>query len=127
MTTIQELNPHNFKTSAIIDKNLMNLFIRLNELQCAWGKDIVLTSGLRNSDLQQKLIDEGRTHATHSAHLSGCAADISDPSGYLATWIMERLSLMEKIGLWVEDPHYTPTWLHVQIYAPLSMKRVFIP
>ena len=127
MTTIQELNPHNYPTTPIIDCNLNTLFTRLVELQNAVGHDLKVNSGLRDQAQQNALIESGKTNASHSKHLSGAAVDISDPDGSLASWTKENLTLMGTIGFWMEDFGHTPGWVHYQILPPGSGNRVFIP
>ena len=42
MKSIEELNPHNLETNQVIDKNLVILYERLEELQDAIGIDLVI-------------------------------------------------------------------------------------
>ena len=81
-----------------------------------------------SSGWRPRSVNEATSNAAHqSKHLSGEAADIPDPDRVLATWCVDNLDVLEEIGLWIEDPRYTPTWLHVQTVPPKSGKRVFIP
>lgn len=127
MKLITELNPHGYKTNENVDKNLAILFMRVMELQAAYGKPFKITSGLRDAALQEKLIAEGKTKAIHSLHLAGCAADIYDPKKLIKIWLKDNITILDSIGLWCEDFLCTPTWLHVQIQPPRSMKRIFTP
>jgi hypothetical protein len=34
---------------------------------------------------------------------------------------------LQEMGLWMEDPRWCPTWLHVQCVPPASDRRVYIP
>lgn len=63
----------------------------------------------------------------HSKHMTCEAIDIEDNDGKLKSWCLANLDQLEKIGLWIESPEYTPSWLHCQIVAPASCHRVFIP
>lgn len=65
--------------------------------------------------------------ALGSAHLTAQALDKRDPERKFARWCLQNLPELEQIGLWMEDPRWTPTWVHLQTYAPKSGKRVFIP
>lgn len=136
MRQLSELNPHNYKTNSTIDRNLVVLFSRLGELQKAFGKEFTVTSGLRSAEKQQALIDAGKTNARFSLHLAGAAADILDSDGALAEYCKSNLKLLEVIGLWIEDvdviaklakQYKTDRWVHFQILAPRSGKRMFIP
>lgn len=127
MISIIELNPHGYKTNAAIDKNLQILFERLMEMQDAFENAFVITSGFRSDEHQAKLIAEGKTGALHSKHLAGAAADVLDTDGLLADFVLTNIELLERIGLWIEDPAYTKGWVHFQMMAPKSAKRVFIP
>lgn len=127
MKSIEELNPHGYETTPIIDNNLEILFQRVMELQEACGMDFEINSGLRSEELQASLIHLGKSTATHSQHLIGGACDIRDDDGSLKEWAKENMNAFENIGLWLEDFKSTPTWLHCQIQSPKSGKRVFIP
>lgn len=127
MKSIEELNPHNLETNQVIDKNLVILYERLEELQDAIGIDLVINSGLRSQEAQNKLIAAKKSKAVNSLHLVGAAADIKDKDGKIAKWVMSNLNFMKIIGLWIESPDYCKGWVHVQIFPPKSGNRVFIP
>lgn len=66
--------------------------------------------------------------AAHSKHLVALACDLRDtPDRALARWCLRNLDTLAQIGLWMEDPQWTPTWVHVQTVPPRSGKRVYIP
>jgi hypothetical protein len=66
--------------------------------------------------------------ATGSRHLTGRAVDLRDTPGRdFARWCLRNLDRMESIGLWMEDPQWTPTWVHLQIVPPRSGNRVYVP
>ena len=127
MIVLKELNPHNYPTTPIIDKQLATLLERMNEIRDAYGKPMIVTSGLRSDDQQAALIAQGKSNAKHSKHLAGLACDIKDCDGELKKWVNENAKCLEKIGLWCEDFAYTPTWVHFQCTPPASLKRFFIP
>ena len=62
--------------------------------------------------------------APSSAHQTGQACDVYDPDGSLKAWIAP---LLEKYGLYMEAPHYTSNWCHLQTRPTASGNRVFIP
>lgn len=127
MISLKELNPHKYQTNREIDYNLNVLLERMNTVRAAYGKPMVVTSGLRSESQQQQLIKEGKSTATKSNHLMGKACDIKDSDGRLADWIKKHIDLMIQIGLWFEDFDYTEGWVHFQIVPPKSGKRFFIP
>jgi len=66
--------------------------------------------------------------AKASKHLTGQAIDLRDNgSRDLARWCLRNLEALEEIGLWMEDPQWTPTWVHLQIVPPVSRLRVYCP
>ena len=127
MISIKELNPNDYPTNDVIEKNLTILFERVMELQDAAEMAFTITSGLRSDEKQMELISSGKSKAVGSKHLAGAAVDIYDPEGILGKWCLDNLKTLERIGLWLEHPDHTPNWVHVQIMAPKSGKRVFIP
>lgn len=88
---------------------------------------MTITSGLRSEKQQENLIKAGKSTATKSKHLVGLAADVADPDGTLAAWVLENREILEKACLWCEHPDYTKGWLHFQASPPKSGKRFFIP
>ena len=61
--------------------------------------------------------------APNSNHITGQAADLVRTQE-LADYVAANLEAMD---LYQEDPGHTPTWLHLQLNAPRSGNRVFIP
>ena len=57
----------------------------------------------------------------------GQAIDIADPEGDLDQYCIDHILVLQKIGLWLEDPSSTKGWTHLQIVPPKSMRRVFYP
>lgn len=127
MKEIKELNPRNHPTDPAIEANLAILFERLLLLQEAYGKELQITSGLRSAVQQLDLIKQGKTKATKSKHLTGEAADVLDRDCELAMWVKWNVKIIEKIGLWIEEPNCTRGWVHFQIVPPKSKRRFFHP
>lgn len=127
MISMKELNPHGYPVNDVIEKNLKILHERMNELRAAYGKPMVVTSGLRSDEKQAELIAQGKSKATASRHLAGAACDILDRTGKLGVWCLNNEDVLRRIGLWCEHPDYTKGWVHFQIMAPKSGKRFFIP
>ena len=65
--------------------------------------------------------------AGSSKHKDGRAVDIFDPKRQFASWCLAHPDELTKRGLHMEDPRWTPTWLHLQDVPPGSGKLVFIP
>jgi uncharacterized protein YcbK (DUF882 family) len=127
MIVLKELNPHNYPTTPVIDKNLGILLERMNELRAIWAKPMIVTSGLRSDAQQAELIAQGKSTARVSKHLSGSACDIGDKDGSLAKWCLENEAVLTRIGLWCEHPDYTKGWMHFQSVPPMSGKRFYMP
>ena len=74
-------------------------------------------------------INEATSNAAKaSRHLTGEAIDLRDNGTRdLARWCLNNLDALEEIGLWMEDPRWTPTWVHLQIQPPASRRRVYCP
>lgn len=63
-----------------------------------------------------------------SWHYRCGAIDLDDDTqGSLWDLVSSKLDLLTKHNLYMEDPRWTPGWLHFQIYPPKSGKRIFIP
>ena len=100
-----------------------DLCAKLNRLQMYWQRQLVLSSGYRPPAINAKTAGA----AKHSLHQICAAADIVDPEGKLGEYCLADLPMLEHIGLYLEDPSFTPTWCHLQLFAPRSGRRVFAP
>lgn len=66
--------------------------------------------------------------ATGSRHVRAKACDLQDtPERDLARWCLRNLDSLQEIGLWMEDPQWTPDWVHLQTEPPGSGRRVYRP
>jgi hypothetical protein len=66
--------------------------------------------------------------AAKSTHITCEGCDIRDNAERgLARWCLRNLAKLEGIGLWMEDPCWTPTWVHLQTRPPGSGRRVYVP
>lgn len=65
--------------------------------------------------------------AKTSAHKTGQAVDVYDPSHQFALWCSTHLDRMKFKGLYMEHPDSTRTWCHLTTRAPASGKIVFMP
>ena len=125
--TVKELlnaGSHKWKESevdAITLRNLDDLCRKVNAL--GYQPPMRASSCLRSIKDQQRV----NPSAMGSSHLYGSAVDIADPKGELKKWLETRWGELVNCGLYMEDPKSTPTWVHLQTYAPKSMNRIFKP
>jgi hypothetical protein len=85
----------------------------------------VVASGWR-----PRAVNNAAAHANRtSRHIIGCAIDLRDslPERPLARWCLRHLDLLVAAGLWMEDPQWTPSWVHLQSVPPASGDRVYVP
>lgn len=61
----------------------------------------------------------------NSCHLICMAIDIKDEDGILAGILVKNIHLLEKYGLYMENPYYTKGWVHLQTRP--THNRIFIP
>ena len=61
-------------------------------------------------------------------HLSGKGIDLRDgPGRPLARWCLRNLELLGELALWMEDPRWIASWVHLQAGQSPNGKRVFVP
>lgn len=125
MIKLEELNKHNYNTTPEIDTNLTTLLERINKVRVAWAKSMIVTSGLRSQRQQQVLIEQGKSNAPKSHHLTGEAVDILDMDGSLYDWCKANETLLAEIELWMEER--MGGWVHFQTVPPKSGHRWFFP
>lgn len=121
--TMAELNPHSYPTTQEQSENLNTLLQILNTIRAAYGKPMIITSGLRSEADQARI----NPSAPKSKHLLGQAADVSDKDGSFWAWCMDNMHLMEQLDVHFESKDSTPTWTHIQTVPPKSGKRIFLP
>lgn len=109
------------KPTLEIEANAQRLLTRVNALLAQYGKPVTMSSGLRSAAHNATI----KGAAKRSAHLTGEAIDLSDRNRDLARFCFSRLDLLVDLGLWMEDPRCTPTWVHLDIRQRAN--RVFIP
>ena len=106
-----------------VDGNLNVLLEKINIVRSKYGKPMIVSSGWRSPEVNAATPNAAKM----SKHLSGLAVDIYDKDCKLWNWCMENLELMQELGLYLEDKRHTVSWLHFQIGAPKSGKRIFKP
>jgi uncharacterized protein YcbK (DUF882 family) len=114
-----------------VQNNLNDLLVKINKVRLAYGKPMIVTSGLRTTKHHLEIYARKGIYPPKvpmkSNHLSGRAVDFSDADGKLKAWVKDNIKLMEEIGLWLEDFSATKTWCHFQINPPRSGNRFFLP
>lgn len=125
--TVAELlnaGSHKWKQSEVDPVTLRNLDDLCRKVNALGYQSPRYASSCLRSLADQKRINPS---AMGSSHLYGCAVDIADADGKLKAWLKSRSHKLVEVGLWAEDYASTPTWVHLQTYAPKSMNRVFKP
>lgn len=91
-------------------------------------------SGYRTKQMHIEVYEEVSKKVGHpvkppeySWHLFGGGCDISDRNGELKAWVKENEDFCRQHGLYFEHFDSTPTWVHLQIYPPPSMRMFFLP
>lgn len=106
-----------------ISDNLDKLLVPANQIRIAWSKPMKVTSGWRPPSINAATPGAAKA----SKHMQGLAFDIADPDDKLWAWVIQNLDLMQKLGIYMEDKRWTPSWVHFQLGAPGSGSRIFVP
>lgn len=124
-----ELNPRGYLVTPEIEANMYELIVRVSAVRELFGRPMVVTSGLRSREDQERIYRNAKSVPYGSMHLIGAAVDIADRDKTLAGFVTSKdgLKLLEDVGLWIEDPSYTHSWVHFQIKPPKSGNRIFKP
>lgn len=87
----------------------------------------IVSSGWRPPSYNKKVV--GAAKGSH--HQTGHAIDIKDMDGRLRNLILREEfmgeSLLAVYELYLEDPTFTPTWIHLQDIPPRSGNYIFKP
>lgn len=106
-----------------ISDNIDALLVPINQIRTARNQPMIVNSGWRPAAINAKTPGA----AAHSKHMEGLAVDISDPDGDLMRWVLANLQMMKDLNIYFEDFRWTPNWVHFQLGAPKSGKRIFVP
>ena len=81
------------------------------------------------SGWRPKAINDATSNAaTASKHLTGEGIDLRDNGTRdLAQWCLKNEDALAEIGLWMERPQWTPSWVHLQSVPPKSHRRYYVP
>lgn len=113
-----------------VHENIEKLVERVNIFfeDFKWPKELprIVNDGFRRPQ------DVPKGGAVKGAHLEGLAIDLDDnESGIVWKYVWENRELLKDLGIWVEHPCWTHnsggTWIHMQVVAPKSGNRFFIP
>ena len=86
--------------------------------------DTPVASGWRPKGIN----DRTANAAKQSRHLTMQAIDLRDTEDRaLARWCIAHLDALAHLGLWMERPQWTATWVHLQSIPPISGRRVYVP
>lgn len=118
---------HELDYDTIANANV--LLERVNALLDAFTAETGITIRTVASGWRPKGVNEATANAAASSrHLTGEAIDLRDTADRdLARWCLRNIEQLTEIGLWMEDPQWTPTWVHLQIRPPGSGRRVYVP
>jgi hypothetical protein len=139
MISREELNPSKHVLTKEQEENQVKLHKAVNELRKIWGKPMIVTSGVRSWEEHVAIynkVSRPTKIPKYSSHLTGAACDIWDRGQVLGKFLSQDVedshkagkpSLLEKLGLYMESPTVTLTWVHLQITPPKSGNRIFLP
>ena len=97
-----------------------DLLERVNGLLAMFGVQRRCVSGWRPTAVNAWMCEEHKRNpaapaaATHSKHISCNGIDVADVGGELDRWLDEHPEVLERFGLWREDPSKTVDWCHLQ-------------
>lgn len=108
--------------------NLKILLEKMNKIRDAYGKPMIVTSGLRTMDdhlaiYARKGITDKSKIPMKSHHLFGRACDVSDPKKELQEWCKVNESFLKDLGIFMESFDITTNWVHFQIVPYGSYKE----
>lgn len=92
----------------------------VNLFRTEYGIPMIVTSGYRPD-----AINKEAKGANNSAHKLLEACDFKDEDGKLFEFIKKDPAILDRCGLWMEDPRWTSNWVHLQV-RPASV-RIFLP
>lgn len=107
-------------------KNLKKLVEALNVLGSVYPDPVIVIRGLR-IEMQNEAVGG----VPNSPHLTGEAVDLQDKDHKLSQFILNNITLLERVGLYMENPYYCVSkatgnnWIHLQI-RPAS-QTIFKP
>ena len=104
-----------YPLSDLLLKNVSILIGKINILEGICPLKFKVTSGYRPG--KYNLAAGG---ALKSSHVTCEAVDIADNRGLLKDWCLKNINKLSELGLFMEDPAKTPTWVHLQTRKTLQ-------
>lgn len=111
----------------VIQKNGIETVRRVNLLLAEAEKDGIIRDTVSSGWRTKGVNDDTKNAAKASRHITAEACDVHDPGRALAQWCLKNQNQLCKCELWIEDPRWSPNWVHFQCSTPQSGKRVYIP
>jgi hypothetical protein len=105
-----------------VTENVTKLLIAVDKFLANYTKPVIISSGWRPKSYNTQI-----GGATFSNHITGLAIDLKDTDNRLFEYVLQNLELAKELGLYFEHKNWTPTWVHIQLIAPKSGKRIFVP
>lgn len=104
--------------------NAKKLVSAVNKLLAELGvESVTVSSGYRPSGA-----NAAASGARWSGHRLGQAIDLEDVDSELKTLAAANPATLRRLGLFLEDPRYTPSWCHLDIKERKDRpSRTFIP
>ena len=109
--------------TVVVMQNAAHTVDLANELLTFFGSPRGCNSGWRPKALQMEV----NPRAPNSKHITAEAIDIEDKDGNFKRWCVANELLLASLGLHMEDPGSTPTWVHIQTVPPKSGRVIFVP
>jgi Peptidase M15 len=101
--------------------NAERTIVAANAILELFGQKRRVTSGWRPASINAAT----KGAALHSRHVLCQAIDLEDNDKALINWCLNNQDKLAEVGVWMEDPRDTPTWVHWQIVPPASGHRIF--
>lgn len=115
-----------FKATAMLDV-VNDLYERAAQDGCELPDNPATGSGISGQGNGGFRPPESKVGAANSTHKDGRAVDRYDPRREFAAWCLAHPEELQKRGLHMEDPRWTPTWVHLQDVPPHSGRVVYVP
>ncbi len=103
-----------------IQKNGQDLLEKLNKFRQEYGQPMYVSSGYRRPE-----DNNAAGGSKKSAHMTLQACDFKDADGKLFEFIKKDPSILDRCDLYMEDPQWTGSWIHLQ--SRKASKRIFLP
>ena len=106
-----------------VSDNIDKILEPLNIVRKRYAKPMYVSSGWRPLAINSRLSNAGKK----SNHIKGLAVDFKDTDGSLRKWVIDHIEWLAGLGFYFEDFRWTKNWVHFQLIAPKSGRRIYIP